>query len=124
MATVCWLAQMFLNYQAPVTRFTQILNSKGENLTFHPLTEVGEKTSHGEGIDMKAIVLSGKAEEILLEPGYVASDYIVLHVFAPVRHGDRVRRNGVDYEVQSVQEFTFKGDIAFRKVTCRRRTGQ
>jgi hypothetical protein len=124
MATVCWLSQMLLDYEAPVTRFTQVLNSKGENLTLHMLTEVGEKTSHAEAIDMKAIVLPGKAEEILLEPGYVTSDYLVLHVFVPVRHGDIVRRNGVDYEVLSVQEFMFKGDVALRKATCRRRLGQ
>jgi len=124
MATVCWLSQMFLGYEAPVTRFTQVLNSKGENLTLHPLTEAGEKTSYGEGISVKAIVLPTKNEEILLEPGYVTNDYISLHVFAPVRHGDVVRRNGVDYQVQNVQEFTFNGDVAFRKVSCRRLVGQ
>jgi hypothetical protein len=124
MATVCWLSQMFLDYEAPVTRFTQILNSKGENITLRPLTETGEKTRYGEFTDVKAIVLPSKAEEILLETGYVTSDYLVLHVFAPLRHGDIVVRNGVDYEVQSVQEFTFKGDVAFRKIVCRRRVGQ
>jgi hypothetical protein len=124
MATVCWLGQMFLDYEAPVTRFTQILNSKGENIMLCPLTEAGEATRCGEGIDVKAIVLPSKAEEILLEPGYVTSDYLVLHVFAPVRHGDIVVRNGVAYEVQSVQEFIFKSDVAFRKLVCRRRIGQ
>ena len=124
MATVCWLSQMLLGYEAPVTRFTQILNSKGENLTFHMLTEAGEKTRHGEALLVKAIVVPGEAEEILLEPGYVTSDYLVLHVFVPVRRGDIVSRNGVDYEVVGVQGFTFKGDVAFRKVNCRRRLGQ
>jgi hypothetical protein len=124
MATVCWLAQMFIGYETPVTRFTQILNSKGENLALLPLTEAGEKTSHGESVDVKAIVLPTKAEEILLEPGYVTSDYLTLHVFAPIRHGDVIRRNGVDYDVQSVQEFTFNGDVAFRKASCRRLMGQ
>jgi hypothetical protein len=124
MATVCWLSQMFLDYEAPVTRFTQILNSKGENLTLLPLVEAGEKTRYGEGNDVKAIVVPSKAEEILLEPGYITNDYLVLHVFAPVRHGDIAQRNGVDYDVQSVQEFTFKGDVAFRKLVCRRRLGQ
>lgn len=121
-ATVCWLAEMFLGYEAPVTRFTQVLNSKGENLTLHPIVESGEKTSYGESVDVKAIVVPTKAEELVLEPGYVTNDYLTLHVFAPVRRGDVVRRNGIDYEVQSVQEFTFKGDVAFRKATCRRRT--
>jgi len=85
MATVCWLAQLFTGYEAPVTRFTQILNSKGENLTLYPVTEGGEHVAYGEGITVKAIVLPAKAEETLLEPGYVASEYFTLHVFAPVR---------------------------------------
>jgi hypothetical protein len=74
MATVCWLSQLFLSYEVPITRFTQILNSKGENLTLYPLKEAGERTAYGEGIDVKAIVLPAKAEEVLLEPGYVANE--------------------------------------------------
>jgi len=120
MATVCWLAQLLLSYEPPVTRFTQILNSKGENLALHPVTEAGERTAYGAGIDVKAIVLPAKAEEVLLEPGYVTNDYLTLHVFAPVRRRDKIRRNGEDYEILSVQEFTFKGDVAFRKAMCRR----
>ena len=124
MATVCWLAQLLLSYESPVTRFTQILNSKGENLTLHPVTEAGERTAYGAGIDVKAIVLPAKAEEVLLEPGYVTNDYLTLHVFAPVRRRDKIRRNGEDYEILSVQNFTFKGDVAFRKITCRRLINQ
>jgi hypothetical protein len=124
MATVCWLAQLFLSYEAPVTRFTQILSSKGENLTLHPVKEAGERTAYGEGIDVKAIVLPAKAEELLLEPGYVTNDYLTLHVFAPVRRRDKIRRNGEDYEIVSVQDFTFQDDVAFRKATCRRLISQ
>jgi hypothetical protein len=124
MATVCWLAQLFLSYEAPVTRFTQILNSKGENLTLHPIKEAGERTVYGESIDVKAVVLPAKTEELLLEPGYVTTDYLTLHVFAPVRRRDKVRRKGKDYEILSVQDFTFKGDIAFRKAACRRLISQ
>ncbi len=124
MATVCWLAQLFLSYEAPVTRFTQILNSKGENLTLYPLKEAGEHIAYGAGIDVKAVVLPAKAEEVLLEPGYVTNDYLTLHVFAPVRRRDKICRNGEDYEIFSVQDFTFKGDVAFRKVTCRRLINQ
>ena len=94
------------------------------HLTLFPLVEAGEKTLYGKTLNIKAIIVPGKAEEILLEPGYVTSDYLVLHVFAPLRHGDVVRRNGVDYEVIAVEEFTFKGDMAFRRANCRRRLGQ
>jgi hypothetical protein len=120
MATVCWLSQLLLNYEAPVTRFTQILNGKGENLTLHPLVEAGERTAYGEGIDVKAIVLPAKAEETLLEPGYVTGDYLVIHVFTPVRRRDMVRRNGEDCEILNVQDFAFKGETAYRRATCRR----
>ena len=120
MVTVCWLAQLFLGYEAPATRFTQILSSKGENLMLYPVTEAGERTAYGAGIDVKAIVLPAKTEELLLEPGYVTSDYLTLHVFAPVRRHDKIRRNGEDYEVIGVQEFTFKGETAFLKAVCRR----
>jgi hypothetical protein len=123
MATVCWLAQLLLSYEAPVTRFTQILNSKGENLTLHPITAAGERVAYGEGVAIKAIVLPAKAEEVLLEPGYVASEYCVMHVFAPLRCRDKIRRNGVDYEVLTVQDFVFKGEAVYRKATCRRLIG-
>jgi hypothetical protein len=123
MATVCWLAQLFLGYEAPVTRFTQILNSKGEDLTLYPIMAAGERVAYGEGTAIKAIVLPAKAEEVLLEPGYVASEYFVMHVFAPVRCRDKIRRSGVDYEVLSVQDFVFKGETAYRKATCRRFIG-
>jgi hypothetical protein len=69
---------------------------------------------------LKAIIVPQKAEEILLEPGYVVDDYAVLHVFASVRRMDRICRNGVDYEVVGVQEFTFQNQPAFIKATLRR----
>lgn len=120
MATVCWLGQLLLAYEAPVTRFTQILNSKGENLTLYPITAAGEKTTYGKGVDVKAIVLPAKAEELLLEPGYVVQDYCTLHVFAPVCRHDKIRRNGVDYEVHTIQDYTFGGEFVYRKANCRR----
>ena len=120
MATVCWVGQLLLGFEAPLTRFTQVLNSKGENLTLYPLTQAGEATAYGEGVELKAIVLQGKTEETLLEPGYIVNDYLVLHVFAPVRRHDKVTRNGTGYEVISFQDFTFKDQVAFRKATLRR----
>ena len=120
MATVCWVGQMLLGYEAPLTRFIQVLNSKGENLTLYPLTQTGDAPTFCEGLDLKAIVLQGKTEELLLEPGYIVNDYLVLHIFAPIRRHDKVTRNGTDYEVTSIQDFTFKDEIAFRKAILRR----
>lgn len=120
MATVCWLGQLLLGYETPLTRFTQILNSKGENLTLNPIKQTGETTAYGENVDIKAIVLPGKAEEILLEPGYLITDYLTVHVFAPIRRHDKINQNGTAYEVVNLQDFSFKGEVAFRKATCRR----
>ncbi|MCW3998748.1 MAG: hypothetical protein NWE93_00730 [Candidatus Bathyarchaeota archaeon] len=120
MATVCWLGQMLSGYAPPLTRFTQILKSKGENLTLYPLAESGESTSYGEALDFKAIVLLGKAEETQIEAGYLYSDYLTLHVYAPLRRGDKVNRAGVDYEVTAIQDFRLKDEVAFYKVTLRR----
>jgi hypothetical protein len=120
MATVCWLGEFLLGYQPPLTRFTQVLNSKGENLTLYPITETGETLRYGEAVDLKAIVLPGKVEEILLEPGYIVSDYLALHIFAPIRRRDKITRRGIDYEVTAVVDFTFKDEVAFRKAMLRR----
>ncbi|MCW4006175.1 MAG: hypothetical protein NWF04_06230 [Candidatus Bathyarchaeota archaeon] len=113
-----------MSYEAPVTRFTQVLNSKGENVTLYPLKAYSEPVVYGEGLDIKALAVPSKAEEVLIEPGYYASDYLTLHLFAPVRRHDKICRNGVDYEVLGVQEYTFKGETAYRKVECRRLLGQ
>jgi len=121
--TVCWLGQFLLGYEAPNTRFTQVLRGKGENLTYFSLTENEERSVYGEGTEILAIVVPGKAEELLLEPGYVSTDYLTLHLFAPVRVRDRIRR-GVDYEIQTVQDYMFRGETAYRKVICRRLLGQ
>jgi hypothetical protein len=123
-ATVAWLSLLFLNYEDPITRFTQILRSKGENVTLYPIREAADKIAYGEGIDIKAIVSPARVEEILLEPGYVINDYLTIHVFAPIRHHDKIRRRGVDYEVLDIQEFAFRGDIAYRKAMLRRLLGQ
>ena len=63
MATVCWLGELLLGYEPPLTRFIQVLNSKGENLTLNQITQTGDTPAYGEDIDLKAIVLPSKVEE-------------------------------------------------------------
>ncbi len=120
MVTVCWLGVFLVGYQPPFTRFTQVLRSKGENLTLYPIVQAGENPAYGEATELKAIALPGKAEELLIEPGYLVNDYLVLHVFAPLRRHDRVCRSGIDYEVIGIQDFNLKDEVAFHKVTLRR----
>jgi hypothetical protein len=124
MATVCWLSMLYLNYEDPVTRFTQILRSKGEDLTLYSIREAAEKVSYGEAIDFKAIVSPIRVEEVLIEPGYVINDYVTVYMFTPVRVHDKMRRKGEDYEVQTVQAFSFAGETAYFKCVCRRFIGQ
>jgi hypothetical protein len=123
MATVCWLAQLFLNYEEPLTRFTQILRSKGETITFYPIVEAGETISYGEGLEIKAIVSPTRNNELPIEPGYVINDYITVYAFAPLRQHDKVRRKGSDYTVLGVQAFEWKGETAYFKANCRRLVG-
>jgi hypothetical protein len=123
MATVCWLAQFFLNYEEPLTRFTQVLRSKGETITLYPVIEIGETVSYSEGIDIKAVVSPTRSDEVLIEPGYIINDYITVYAFAPLRQHDKVRRKGSDYTVLSVQTFDLKGETAYFKATCRRLVG-
>jgi hypothetical protein len=120
MATVCWLSLLFLYYEDPVTRFTQILRAKGENVTLYSIIEASDKVSYGEGVDIKAIVSPTHVEEIMPEAGYIITDYLVIHVFAPIRNHDKIRRKGVGYEVTELQEFDFKGDTLYRRAVLRR----
>jgi len=123
MATVSWLSLLFLNYEDPITRFTQVLRSKGENVILYPVKEASEQVSYGEGVDVKAIVSPARVEEVVIEPGYIINDYLTIHVFAPIRHHDKIRRKGVDYEVLDIQEFDFQGETVYRKAVCRRLLG-
>mgnify|MGYP005831228861 CR=1 FL=1 len=120
MATVCWLGLLYLNHENPVTRFTQILCSKGEIVTLYPVVEAADQIGYGEAIDVKAIISPTRSEEVLIEPGYVINDYITVYMFTPLRHHDKIVWKGGDYEVLGVQSFDFAGETAYFKANCRR----
>jgi len=120
MANVTWLARMFLNYEEPLTRFTQILNSKGEAVLLYPIRQAVETVSYSEPLDVLAIVSLLRAEEVVLEPGYLLNDYVVFYTFIPVRVHDKIRRKGEDYELQSVQAFTYENQTLYFKSVARR----
>lgn len=123
MATVCWLARLFLNYDEPLTRFTQVMKAQGETVTLYPIREIAETVSYGEGIDIQALISPARTDEILIEPGYIISDYITVYTFTPLRQHDKIRRKGVDYEVLGVQAFSWKGETAYFRANCRRLAG-
>lgn len=121
--TVSWLAILFLKYSPPITPFTRILRSYGEDVTLYPVRQAEESVTYGEGVAIKAMVSPVRPDEIVIEPGYFVNDYVTVHVFAPVRHRDKIRRKGVDYEVGPVEEFDFQGQRMYRRAVCRRLLG-
>jgi hypothetical protein len=123
MATVCWLARLFLNYEEPLTRFTQILKTQGETVTLYPILEAAETISYGEGIDIKALISPVKVDEIVIEPGYIINDYITVYTFTPLKQHDKIRRKGIDYEVLGIQTFDWKDETAYFRANCRRLMG-
>lgn len=123
MANVSWLALLFLNYLEPNTPFTRILKSKGESVLLYPIRQAADKITYSEPLDILAIVSPTRIDEIFIEPGYMINDYVTAYVFAPLRHHDKIRRKGEDYEVLGVQAFDFQGETAFFKSVCRRLIG-
>ena len=123
MANVSWLAQLFLNYEEPLTPFIRILRSKGENVLLYPIRAAADKVEYSEPLDIKAIVSPTRVEEVFIEPGYMVNDYITVYAFAPLRQHDKIRRKGEDYEVLGVQAFDFQGETAYFKANCRRLIG-
>jgi hypothetical protein len=124
MATVSWLSLFYLNYEDPITPFTRVLQTYGENVILYPIREAADQVSYGEAVDIQAIVSPSRIEEVIVEPGYIIKDYLTIHVFAPIRHHDKVRRKGVDYEVLDIQEFDLEGETIYRRATLRRLLGQ
>jgi len=123
MANVSWLAQLFLNYQEPLTPFNRIVKSKGEFLILYPIAGAGDKISYGEAVEIQGIVSPTRVEEVFIEPGYMVNDYITVYAFAPLRQHDKIRRKGEDYEVLGVQAFDFQGETSHFKSNCRRLLG-
>jgi hypothetical protein len=120
MVTVCWLAMLFLHYEEPVTQFTKILSSKGETVTLYPVREATATVTYGEPLDLMAVVCSIKAEQVMLETGYYLNDYLVFYTFIPVRVHDKIRRQGGDYEIQTVTPFTLANQRFYFKSVARR----
>ena len=123
MANVSWLSQLFLNYQEPLTPFTRILRSKGENVLLYPIRQAADTVTYSWPLDILAVVSPTRVEEIFIEPGYLVNDYITVYVFAPLRQHDKIRRKGEDYEVLGVQAFDFQNETAYFKANCRRLIG-
>jgi len=120
MANVSWIARMFLNYEEPSTQFTKILKSKGEAVLLYSVRQAVETVDYGDPLELQAVVSQLKAEQVLIEPGYYLNDYLAFYTFLPVRSHDKIRRQGEDYEVQTVTPFTLANQRLYFKSTARR----
>jgi hypothetical protein len=120
MANVSWIARMFLNYDEPSTQFTRILKTRGEAVVLYPVRQTVETVSYGEPLSLLAIVSPLKAEQVLIEPGYYLNDYLTFYTFIPARIHDKIRRQGEDYEIQTLTPFTYANQRLYFKNTARR----
>jgi hypothetical protein len=118
--TVSWLGLLLLRYKPVNTLFTPIVNAGGENVTLYSIVQSGETVSYSEGITIKAVVTLTLADEVVIEPGFMITDFIKVYTVIPVRHHDKIVRNGVDYEVGSPQLFRFEGEPQYYAALCRR----
>jgi hypothetical protein len=118
--TVCWLTQLFLHYEEPITQFTRILGSKGESVTLFSVRQAAATVEYGEPLDLLAVVSPLKAEQVILEAGYYLNDYLAFYTFLPVRVHDKIRRQGENYEAQTVTPFTFANEPFYFKSIARR----
>jgi hypothetical protein len=120
MANVSWIGRMFLNYEEPNSQFARILRSKGEGVLLYPVQQAVETVDYGEPLDLLAVVSPIKAEQVLIEPGYYLNDYLAVYTLVPVRSHDKIRRQGEDYEIQTVTPYTYANQRCYFKSTLRR----
>jgi len=118
--TVSWLGLLLLRYKPVKTLFTAVLNAGGENVTLYSIVEAGESVGYGEGVTVKAVVRLALPDEVVIEPGFMVTDFVKVYTLIPIRHHDKIMRNGVDYEVWSPQVFRFKGEPQYCAALCRR----
>ena len=118
--TVSWLGIFLIHYRPVNTVFTRILKMLGDEVTLYPLVEEGEKSVYGDPIEIKAVVESLRAEEVILETGYMETDYIKVYVFSPIRNRDKIEWKGKPYEVGPVQDYNFMGETVYKTSVCRR----
>jgi hypothetical protein len=120
MANVSWIGRMFLNYEEPQTQFTKILNSKGETVLLYPVRQAKDTTTYGEPLDVLGVISALKAEQVLIEAGYYLEDYLALYTFIPTRVHDKIRRQGQDYEIQTMTPYIYKNQRLYFKSTIRK----
>ncbi|MEM1564048.1 MAG: hypothetical protein QW161_05195 [Candidatus Bathyarchaeia archaeon] len=97
-------------------RFQQILDTIGREITVYPIQDCG----YGDPLTIKTVVSPSRVDEVLIEPGYVVTDYLTVYTNYPLKHRDKIVVDSVNYEVVGVQEFDWHGEAVYFKALCRR----
>lgn len=100
-------------------RLQQILDAIGREITVYPIQDGG----YGDPLAIKAVVSPSRVDEVLIEPGYVVTDYLTVYTAYPLKHRDKIIVDDVSYEVVGVQKFDWHGATVYFKANCRRLVG-
>jgi hypothetical protein len=119
-ANVSWQGRMFLNYSYPRNAFSLLLSKGGETVTLYSVIQAANTVSYAKPLEMQAVIKNGSINEILLEAGYVITDYLLCYSLIPVRPRDKIRRRGSDYQVQFVEKQVLKNRTLYYKAQLRR----
>ncbi len=117
---VAWLGRMYLKYSLPLTDIVYAIETEGERVQLFSVQQAEAVTTYAEPLPISAIVSNVKVEELLLEAGYILTDYKNLYSLIPVRPRDKIRHQGIDYEVQWVQKVIQEKEILHYKSQLRR----
>ena len=112
-----------------MTRFEQLLNREGENVTWQKRQEgavdpaTGDRTITWTTEVIKAVVHRVASSEIVTEAGYTCEDYIRIFVTVGIQHKDKITYQNNDYEVLPPESIFFRGVLEHKTALCRRVIG-
>jgi hypothetical protein len=111
---------MYINYSLPLNDFVYAIETEGERVQLFSVQQAESVTTYADPLPISAIVSNVKVEELILEAGYLITDYKNLYSLIPVRPRDKIRHQGIDYEVQWVQKVIIEKEILHYKSQLRR----
>jgi len=109
-----------------MSSFSQLLNEQGVTVTWKkrqegaPDPETGQPTITWVEEQIKVIIQSVRAEELVFEAGYSQSDFIRVFCTADVKQLDRIVWQNVDWEILPPESCFFLDTLEYRKALCRR----
>ena len=119
-ANVSWQGRMFLNYSSPRNVFSSVLSKGGEKVTLYSVIQAANTVSYAKPLEIQAVIKNASINEILLDAGYVITDYLLCYSLIPIRARDKIRRRGADYHVQFAEKYVLKNKTLYYKTQLRR----